>query len=132
MSSFTEILPAVSDDAMTVMCLCAEWCGTCREYRPVFMALEHEFPAARFLWFDIEDDANELGDLDVENFPTLLIRRAGWVLFFGTLLPQIGHLRRLLEAFGEQTPEQCRALAVASEESRGWQQNTTLVSVGVD
>ena len=28
-----------SADTFSVYCLCAEWCGTCREYRPGFQAL---------------------------------------------------------------------------------------------
>ena len=30
-------------------------------------------PAVRFVWIDIEDEAEVAGDLDVETFPTLLV-----------------------------------------------------------
>jgi thioredoxin 1 len=65
--------------ALDVLCFCADWCGACREYRPGFEAVSQEFPDARFLWFDIEDSAEEMGDLDVQNFPTILIRKFGFV-----------------------------------------------------
>ena len=65
--------------------------------------------------------AESLGDLDVENFPTILVRRQQWVLFFGTMLPQVMHLHRLLETFLDQTSEQSREYAYSSSEHRSWQ-----------
>ena len=85
------------DGDYTVTCLCAEWCDTCVEYRPGFLALAERFPRARFRWLDIEDDAEEVGDLEVENFPTIRVARDNEVLFYGTLLPIHEHLKRLLE-----------------------------------
>jgi thioredoxin 1 len=37
----------------------------------------------RFVWVDIEDESELVGDLDIEDFPTLLLARGGRVLFFG-------------------------------------------------
>ena len=81
----------------TVTCLCAEWCDTCGAYRAGFLELAQRFPQARFRWLDIEDHADEVGDLEVENFPTIRVTRGDQVLFHGTLLPMHEHLRRLLE-----------------------------------
>jgi thiol-disulfide isomerase/thioredoxin len=81
----------------TVTCLCAEWCDTCVEYRPGFLELAAQFPSAEFRWLDIEDHADEVGDLEVENFPTIRVTRGERVLFHGTQLPIHEHLRRLLE-----------------------------------
>ena len=83
--------------ALTVTCLCAEWCGTCREYRKPFFALAERFPDAEFSWLDVEYDAEKVGDLEVDNFPTLRIERGGEVLFYGAMLPHPEHLSRLLE-----------------------------------
>ena len=77
-----------------VACLCAAWCGTCRDYRAGFEALTTRFPEARFLWLDVEDDAELLDDYEVETFPTLLIQRHDTVLFFGTMLPHHDLLQR--------------------------------------
>jgi thioredoxin 1 len=82
---------------MIVTCLCAEWCGTCRDYRTPFFSLAERFPEADFVWLDVEYDAERVGDLEVENFPTLRIEREGKVLFFGVMLPHAEHLSRLLE-----------------------------------
>lgn len=70
---------AIGDDALTLraICLCAEWCGSCREYRSGFRPWPKEFPEVSFAWLD-ED---EIGDLDIENFPTLLIHRGASILF---------------------------------------------------
>jgi thiol-disulfide isomerase/thioredoxin len=78
------------------VCLCADWCGTCRDYRAIFDTLAQAHPGVRFVWVDIEDEADLVGDLDVETFPTLLIADGGAVRFLGPLLPQAGVLNRLL------------------------------------
>lgn len=104
-----------------IACLCAEWCGTCREYQAGFMALQATFPDALVRWVDIEDEADALGDIDVENFPTVLIQRGKSVLFFGTMLPDHSLLRRLIETLMAQTADESAAYAVATPERRGWQ-----------
>jgi len=81
----------------TVTCLCAEWCDTCVAYRPGFLELSKRFPRAEFRWLYIEDQAEEVGDLEVENFPTIRITRGDKVLFYGTLLPIHEHLKKLLD-----------------------------------
>ncbi len=121
-----------SRDSFSVVCLCAEWCGTCREYRNGFEQLADQFEGVRFLWLDIEDQADSLGNLDVENFPTILVRRGDWILFFGTLPPQVSHLRRLVETFVEQTPEESRVYAISSLERSGWQNDADLAGIGRD
>lgn len=81
---------------MLVACYCAAWCDTCTLYRERFEALANDHPEHAFVWIDIEDHPDLLGDEDVENFPTLMVERAGKVLFFGTMLPHIQQLERLL------------------------------------
>ncbi|MBK6654434.1 thioredoxin family protein [Zoogloea sp.] len=109
-----------------VACLCAAWCGTCRDYRAGFDALAARFPEARFLWLDVEDDADLVDDYDVENFPTLLIQRDDTVLFFGTMLPHLELLQRTLESFHTQTPEESRYHAHADPLRRSWQTERNL------
>ena len=83
--------------SVVVSCLCAEWCDTCVAYRPGFLELARKFPQAEFRWVDIEDQADEVGELEVENFPTIRVTRDDHVLFHGTLLPMHTHLERLLQ-----------------------------------
>ena len=106
-----------------VACLCAEWCGTCRDYRAGFEALAAEFPAMDFEWVDVEDKADEIGDIDVENFPSVLIQRDDAVLFFGTLLPDHTLLRRLLQTFAAQPQAESQRYASATAERCDWQQH---------
>ena len=107
-----------------IACLCAEWCDNCRKYRPGFLALAEEFPQSDFRWVDIEDEADHVGDIEVENFPTLLIQRGEDVLFYGPLLPHIDHLRRLVAVFLGQTPAESQAYATATPERTAWQEDT--------
>ncbi|WP_119965725.1 thioredoxin family protein [Simplicispira lacusdiani] len=90
--------PAAAESGWWAVCLCAEWCGTCRDYRAVFEALAQEHAGVRFVWVDIEDESDLAGDLDVETFPTLLIADGRTARFLGPLLPQAGVLSRLLES----------------------------------
>lgn len=82
--------------ALLVACLCAQWCGACREYRPLFDEVAQAHPALRFVWVDIEDEAELVDPVEVENFPTLLIADAQGARFFGTVLPHRDTLVRLL------------------------------------
>jgi thiol-disulfide isomerase/thioredoxin len=80
--------------AFTVACLCAEWCHVCTEYRPGFLALAERFPQAEFRWIDIEEEEPEQ---EVENFPTIMVRRGDKTLFYGSQPPAHALLERLLE-----------------------------------
>ena len=105
----------------SVVCLCADWCGTCRDYRPHFDALAGEFSDGRFVWYDIEDDAERVGHIDVETFPTLLIERAGHVVYLGPVLPDAGHARRLIASFAALAVDAAGQYANSSAERVQWQ-----------
>lgn len=98
-----ELLQALDNpDTWLVACYCAAWCDTCGDYQGAFEALSQRYPQHLFLWIDVEDSPELLDDLDVENFPTLLIQTKGQTRFFGTMLPYIGHLERMLQAVSEE------------------------------
>jgi hypothetical protein len=80
-----------------VAVLCAAWCRTCGEFRPVFDALAAARPRMRFHWIDIEDDAALCDDLDIDDFPTLLVVRGDTPLFFGASLPLASVVARLVD-----------------------------------
>jgi thioredoxin 1 len=82
---------------LLVACLCADWCGACREYKPLFDSLARKFPNVRFLWVDVEDEADLIDPIEVEDFPTILIAKDQNPLFFGTVLPHIETLERLIQ-----------------------------------
>ncbi|OWT71361.1 MULTISPECIES: thioredoxin family protein [unclassified Achromobacter] len=91
-------------DIGLVACFCAAWCDTCREYRPKLDELAAQWPQFAFAWIDIEDHADLLGDEDVENFPTILVQIGGRSVFYGPMLPHIGHLERLLGTLDASSP----------------------------
>jgi thioredoxin 1 len=82
----------------TVVALCAEWCGTCREFRPIFDALAAATPGVRFVWIDIEDKPDIIGDLEIATFPTLGVLRGGVPVHFGPTEPHRPVVERLLRA----------------------------------
>lgn len=84
--------------ARWVICLCADWCGLCRDYGVVFSEMALRYPESRFVWLDIEDEAELVGDLEVETFPTLLITDADGTHFLGPLTPHAQTLARLLDS----------------------------------
>jgi thiol-disulfide isomerase/thioredoxin len=89
-----------------VVCLCAQWCGVCRDYRATFAQVQAKFPQIRFLWIDVEDEADLLHPLEVENFPSLLLAVGTAPRFFGPLPPQPMLLERLIRAqlLGDRAP----------------------------
>lgn len=83
---------------LDVVCLCAQWCGTCRTYATVFEQCAAAMPRHRFRWVDIEDEADLVGEPDIDTFPTLLVIREGVALFAGPVLPRLHDIQRLLQS----------------------------------
>lgn len=101
-----------------VVCLCAAWCGVCRQYSTELQALQTAYPQVHFEWVDVEDQEDLVGDFDVETFPTLLIGHGERAVFFGPLLPQITVLERLLQSLMQSPPAPA---ALPSEIHALWQ-----------
>jgi thiol-disulfide isomerase/thioredoxin len=115
--------PDHSFDRWLVACLCADWCHVCQDYRQTFAQLAREFAgAAGFVWVDIEDDEDALGTVEVDDFPTLLIARAGEICHFAAVMPNAptgqrlvrralaGELAPLGDAYLAGLPERLHAL----------------------
>ena len=105
---------------LTVACLCAAWCRTCDDYQAAFAEVARAHAQARFVWIDIEEHSDVLGDdLDVENFPTLALLRGGELRFFGPLLPHAATLDRMVtaawsdEGWSAGVPPATQAMAAA-------------------
>jgi hypothetical protein len=111
--------PTPSSEPLLVACLCAQWCRTCDAYRDTLLqvrdALQPTHPGSpmRFTWVDIEDESERVGDLDIEDFPTILLARGDQVLFFGPLLPHAQTLDRLVRGAlaGDLPPAPATSLA---------------------
>ena len=91
-------------DELLVACLCAQWCRTCETYRDTLVAVRAALRDARpdtrlrFAWVDIEDESELVGELDIEDFPTILLARGERVLFLGPVMPHVQTLERLVES----------------------------------
>jgi thiol-disulfide isomerase/thioredoxin len=100
-------MPNQDQAPLLVVCLCAEWCGVCRDYQERFDAvaklIQADCPGAEFVWLDVEDEADFLHPLDVENFPTLLIARGDAALFCGPITPQLSTLERMVRTLAQET-----------------------------
>lgn len=59
-----------------------------------------EFDPAKieFAWIDVEDNAEHLGDFDIETFPTLIVFDEAAIRFAGPLDPRPDVLKRILQA----------------------------------
>jgi thioredoxin reductase (NADPH) len=102
---------------VTAFALCAAWCSTCREFRLVCERIAASRPELSLVWVDIEDDAELLGDIDVETFPTFAIFEGEALRHYGALLPRADLLERLLgdldAATSSDAPDEIRKLVSA-------------------
>ena len=123
---FPQLAAALAEGRWVVACLCAGWCDVCKQYRAGFEALAADYPDAQFVWIDIEDQADLVGDLDVENFPTILMQRNDVVAFYGTMLPEPRQVARLLEAQRDRSAVELEREAASSPERQQWQRECNL------
>lgn len=83
---------------MWVVCICADWCSTCRAWRPPLeeLAQKHRDWTWRWLDFDEGSEMIESAGLDVQSFPVVLIGRGEHALFMGTVEPYATQLEQLI------------------------------------
>lgn len=107
-------------------CLCAAWCDTCNAYQVKFAELANLHPGQYFVWIDIEDRADLVGDFDIDDFPTLLIQRGDTVCFFGTVLPDTKLADRLLRVQLDKSDAELERELQGNAEKSGWQKECNL------
>ncbi len=125
-TDYASLIGTLSENSWIVACFCAHWCGACRSWRPAFEKLAAKYPDIVFLWIDIEDHAELLDDLDVENFPSLLIQYGDIVNFFGCVHPDAHLAERLLKSQLETALPEMKRLASSNEEHACWQKDVNL------
>jgi uncharacterized protein YjeT (DUF2065 family) len=106
---------AAPDGDWIVACLCAQWCGICRGWRDAFRELAQQsadlLPASRWLWVDVESQADALGDFEPENFPVLAVQQGARLLYCAALPQQAGNWRRMVQSLGALDDAQARRWA---------------------
>lgn len=91
--------PTTDRQTLHIICLCAQWCVICREFEPAFQRLATDHPEHRWQSLDIEEHEALLADIEIENFPTLVILNpAKQLCFAGTIEPRIDRLQRLMQS----------------------------------
>lgn len=112
--------PRLATSPLVVLALCADWCGTCRDFQQMLDRLARARPEIVFAWADIEDDAELVGDIDVESFPTLAVFRAGQTLHYGVSLPQEGLVARTIDTLAARPPQPARDMPDAVAALAHW------------
>jgi thioredoxin 1 len=108
---------AGSSSTWWVIALCAEWCNVCREWRATFNETAATRPDLQFAWVDIEDEAEAMGDVDIETFPTVLIGRGSHALFLGPVQPSAMQLSRLLSSLKHAQTDEALSQPPVSDEA---------------
>ncbi len=99
----SPVSSASAADTPMVVCLCVDWCNVCRQFRQVFDEVALQYPALRFAWIDIEDHAELMGNIEVENFPTVLLAGSAGNGFYGVIEPRSGVLQALIGQLVQNT-----------------------------
>lgn len=87
---------------LLVIVCCAQWCGVCREFKQPLQDLASRVPQHQFIWIDVEDTDLWEDEIDIENFPTVLVvDQGGQQYFCGPIEPHIRALQKLVESFQE-------------------------------
>jgi thioredoxin 1 len=89
-----------------VACLCAAWCGVCRDWQPQFTEQARAHPGLHFAWVDVEDEDETMGEVDIVTFPTLLVARGSQVMYLAPIPPLGNQFTRLLARLqAQQEPD---------------------------
>ncbi len=117
---------SLTESTWIVACFCADWCGSCRSWYESFQGLSEKYPEVSFIWIDIEDHADLMGNLDAESFPCLLIQYGDIVNFFGAIHPDAKVAERLLNNNQAYDIAEMKARAASSDEHEEWQEIANL------
>ncbi|MCC7006288.1 MAG: thioredoxin family protein [Ottowia sp.] len=80
---------------MKLILFCAEWCGSCREFKTHFNALKIDGLSKH--WLDIEDNAELVDEIEIDNLPTIFAVSAdGLSFYFGEIPPNKVFLEKIL------------------------------------
>ncbi|HAT3776860.1 TPA: hypothetical protein I8621_004882, partial [Citrobacter freundii] len=72
-----------------VVCLCADWCNNCNEWKGIFTSLSEQYPDNLFIWLDIEQHPDMVYSVDLDILPVLLVQKNNNVLFLGAIQPRV-------------------------------------------
>ena len=76
-----NIQKVTSRDEIVMVDCWAEWCSACQEFESVFKKVAEKYPAHTFAKLDTVAEKEIVAKLGIENIPTLLLFRGGYLLF---------------------------------------------------
>lgn len=85
---------------MTLILFCADWCSSCREFKPIFDAFNY-LGLSRH-WVDIENEDQLMPGIEVENLPSIFVLsndKLSW--YFGAIRPSSLFLEKILSDLEE-------------------------------
>jgi thiol-disulfide isomerase/thioredoxin len=103
----SAIAALLSSDAslLVVMVGAEQWCARCRALRPVFDELAAQRGANEvWLWLDMEDHADFIGDDLPENLPVLMAYRGDRLVLSHVLATEAASIRTRIDAARSAPP----------------------------
>jgi thioredoxin reductase (NADPH) len=100
-----SLAQSTKSQTLLVVCLCAEWCAVCRDFKPEYLALAQQHPEILFAYLDIEDDEAFIGALELDDFPTLAIFRGNALIYFGVAKAKRDNVVHLLQKLTASPPQ---------------------------
>ena len=91
-----EFISANNDNKL-VVCLCADWCNNCNDWKNPLIALSEKYPNDFFIWMDIERHSDTVSEVDLDTLPVLLVQKNNDIIFLGAVVPRVNTIIPLLE-----------------------------------
>ncbi|MDR0251280.1 MAG: thioredoxin family protein [Burkholderiales bacterium] len=100
-----SLAQSIQSQPLLAVCLCAEWCAVCRDFKPEYHALAQQHPETLFAYLDIEDDEALTGALELDNFPALAVFRDDTLIHFSVTKAKRDNIARLLRKLIASPPQ---------------------------
>lgn len=95
--SLTNYKDFLIQNKYVVMKFTADWCGPCRQSKPMFEKLENNFKEISFVEIDIAEEPMIAAQFNVRAIPTTLIFKDGIFVSGGTGVPNLDKITNDLQ-----------------------------------
>jgi thioredoxin 1 len=84
-------------NSLTIIFLCAQWCDVCRAFSVLLQNHKNQHTDFSYVWIDIEEQADRVDPIEINDFPTLLLLKNNAPIFFGSVRPELTSIIQLIE-----------------------------------